>query len=82
MHLVSLGLAFNQHRHALCAPAVDSLLRRAQLLCAEATEQLLTAANNPTATKSRHYVSQLRGGTLDAASLSTPAAYMTAVRKR
>ena len=45
-------------------------------------EQLLTAADNPAATKIRHYVTDVRGGTLDATSLSTPAAYLTAVRKR
>ena len=45
-------------------------------------EQLLTAAANPAATKIRHYVVDVRGGTLDASSLSKPAAYLTAVRKR
>ena len=45
-------------------------------------EQLLAVAHNPAATKIRHYVIDVHGGTLDATSLSTPAAYLTAVRKR
>ena len=45
-------------------------------------ERLMAAAERSSATKVQHYVLGTRGGTIDAASLSVPAAYLPSVRER
>ena len=45
-------------------------------------EQLMAAAERSGATKVQHYVFGTRGGAIDAASLSVPAAYLSSVRER
>ncbi|KAL4859077.1 Retrovirus-related Pol polyprotein from type-2 retrotransposable element R2DM [Chlorella vulgaris] len=75
--LAAMGVQLDLHQHLpVCQAAVQSACSAWQL------KQLQDAATREGASKLQHYTQGVWGGTLDAASLGTRAAYLTVVRER